>query len=161
MLTPEGLEVVEFNCRFGDPETQVVLPMMESSLLDLLVAVAEASSLRDRPVRWRPGAALTTVVASGGYPGPYEKGNRIELPPPSEDVVLFHAGTSAAGDGAVTAGGRVIAATGLGDTLLAAAERSRSAAEAIRFEGKQYRRDIGWRELERTAATPTRGRPGD
>jgi phosphoribosylamine--glycine ligase len=159
MLTDDGLEVVEFNCRFGDPETQVVLPMMESSLLDLLVAVAEGSPLQDREVRWRPGAALTTVVASGGYPGPYGKGKRIELPPTSEDVVLFHAGTLAGDDGTVTAGGRVIAATGLGSSLVSAAEKSRRAAEAIRFEGKQFRRDIGWRELERTAAPSAPGTP--
>jgi len=161
ILTERGLEVIEFNCRFGDPETQVVLPMMESSLLDLLVTVAEGSSLEDRPVRWRPGAALTTVVASGGYPGPYEKGEPIDLPPESDDVVLFHAGTSVANGRIVTAGGRVIAATGLGHTLESAAEKSRSAAEAIRFDGRHYRRDIGWRELERTRVTRAWGRPGN
>ncbi|HZD03793.1 MAG TPA: phosphoribosylglycinamide synthetase C domain-containing protein, partial [Longimicrobiales bacterium] len=152
MLTDRGLRVVEFNCRFGDPEAQVVLPMMASPLLDLLVAVAEGSGLAGREVRWRPGAALTTVVASEGYPGPYEKGRPIRLPPDTDDVVLFHAGTRLDDSALVTAGGRVIAATGLGDTLEDAAEASRRAAEAIEFRGRQYRRDIGWRELQRASA---------
>lgn len=161
MITDDGIRVVEFNCRFGDPEAQVVLPMMQSSLLDLLIAVVEGSPIRDQPVRWRGGAALTTVLASAGYPGPYERGKTIELPEESDDVVLFHAGTAEADGRIVTAGGRVLAVTGVGGSLEAAAEASRSAAEAVRFEGKQFRRDIGWRELERTAVPATQGLLGD
>jgi phosphoribosylamine--glycine ligase len=154
MLTTEGPRVVEFNCRFGDPETQVVLPMMASSLLELLVAVADGGRLSGRPVRWRGGAALTTVLASGGYPGPYEKGEEIRIgeeAAESDDTVVFHAGTSrpAGGEGLVTSGGRVLACTGLGDTLESAAAASLAAARAIEFEGRQFRTDIGWRELQR------------
>lgn len=152
MKTKEGLRVVEFNCRFGDPEAQVVLPMMRSSLLELLVPVAEGERLRGRSVAWREGAALTTVVASGGYPGSYRKGRRITLGPDareSEDVIVFHAGTSARDGDLVTSGGRVLACTGLGDTLSEAADASRRAAAAVEFEGAQFRTDIGWRELER------------
>lgn len=154
MLTSEGPRVVEFNCRFGDPETQVVLPMMDSSLLELLVAVADGGRLSKRPVRWRGGAALTTVLASGGYPGPYEKGKEIRIgeeAAESDGTVIFHAGTSRHADGTalVTSGGRVIACTGLGDTLESAAAASLGAARAIEFEGRQFRTDIGWRELQR------------
>lgn len=151
MLTSDGVKVVEFNCRFGDPEAQVVLPLMESSLLDLMTASAEGRRVGDVPLRWREGAALTTVVASGGYPGSYEKGKAIDIPRGTEDddVILFHAGTAHSDGRLVTVGGRVMAATGLGATLGEAAHRSREAAAAIDFEGKQYRSDIGWKELER------------
>jgi len=152
MLTPEGLKVVEFNGRFGDPETQVVLPMLRSSLLDLLMASAEGRGLGTLPPPvWRDGAALTTVVASGGYPGDYEKGKAMDLSavPGDPETLVFHAGTSRS-DGVVsTSGGRVLAVTGLGDSLAAAAERSRAGASAVRFEGAFYRNDIGWRELAR------------
>jgi phosphoribosylamine--glycine ligase len=152
MLTPEGLKVVEFNGRFGDPETQVVLPMLESSLLDLLLAAAEGRGLGTLPAPvWRPGAAVTTVVASGGYPGSYEKGKAMDLSGVSsgEDTLVFHAGTARADDGLVTAGGRVLAVTGLGDSLEEAARQSRNGAGAVRFEGAFFRNDIGWRELAR------------
>ena len=152
MLTPDGLKVVEFNGRFGDPETQVVLPMLRSSLLDLLVASAEGRGLGTLPPPvWRPGAALTTVVASGGYPGAYEKGKEMDLShvPSDEQTLVFHAGTARSGDGLVTSGGRVLAVTGLGDTLAEAAERSRRGAAAVHFQDSFYRNDIGWRELAR------------
>jgi phosphoribosylamine--glycine ligase len=152
MLTDEGLRVIEFNGRFGDPETQAVLPLMESSLLDLLVAVAEGSGglARHRP-RWRSGAAVTTVVASGGYPGRYESGKPLDLSAldTDDDLVVFHAGTALRDGAPVTAGGRVLACTGLGATLEDAGRRSREAAAAVSFEGKHYRTDIGWRELAR------------
>jgi len=153
MKTPRGLRVVEFNCRFGDPEAQVVLPLLRSSLLELLVAVAEGSRLGGRPVRWREGSALTTVVASGGYPTDYETGHEISLGPAAvetDDVVVFHAGTRRDEDGSlVTTGGRVLACTGMGATLEEAAGASRDAAADVRFDGAYYRGDIGWRELER------------
>ena len=151
MNTKDGLKVVEFNCRFGDPETQVVLPLMESSLLDLLVTVAEGGSLAGRRVQTRPGAAVTTVIASGGYPGSYEKGKPIAIPDDleAEDLIVFHAGTARRGDDLVTSGGRVLAVTALGASLPAAADASRAAAGRIRFDGAFFRADIGWRERAR------------
>jgi phosphoribosylamine--glycine ligase len=152
MITDEGLKVVEFNGRFGDPETQVVLPMLRSSLLDLLLASAEGRGLGTLPPpQWRSGAALTTVVASGGYPGSYAKGKVMDLSgvPQGEDTIVFHAGTAREGDRLVTSGGRVLAVTGLGSSLEEASQRSRDGAAAVRFEGSFYRNDIGWRELAR------------
>jgi phosphoribosylamine--glycine ligase len=151
MLTRDGIKVVEFNCRFGDPETQVVLPLLESSLLELLATVAEGGSLAGRRVRRRSGAAVTTVVAAGGYPGDYEKGKTIRIPDGLErdDLLVFHAGTERRGADLVTSGGRVIAVTALADSFSAAADESRAAAARISFEGAQHRTDIGWRERTR------------
>jgi len=152
MLTDEGFKVVEFNARFGDPETQVVLPMMTSSLLELMMASARGSVAGMEPT-FRAGAAVTTVVASGGYPGGYQKGKILDLSHVEEDEtrVVFHAGTSRNADGElVTSGGRVLAVTGLGSTFAEAADRSREGAAAVHFEDAQFRRDIGWRERDRT-----------
>jgi len=152
MLTPKGIKVVEFNCRFGDPETQVVLPLMESSLLELLAVVAEGGSLAGRAARVRPGAAVTTVVASGGYPGSYERGKEIHIPADLEsaDLMIFHAGTEYRDGKLLTSGGRVLAVTAVGDTFSSAAEASREGAGRIEFEGAFFRGDIGWRERSRT-----------
>ena len=152
MITADGPKVVEFNARFGDPETQVVVPLLEGSLLDGLLAVARGESVRGWQPETRPGAALTTVLAARGYPGVVERGAPIHIPAAiteRPDVLVFHAGTALEDGALVTSGGRVLAVTGLGATLEAAARASREAAEAIEFEGKQYRRDIGWRELAR------------
>lgn len=151
MNTSDGLQVVEFNCRFGDPEAQVVLPLMESSLLNLLSTVARGESLAGKSVTAKPGAAVTTVLASGGYPGPYETAKPIAIPDDleSEDLIVFHAGTSAQDDTLVTAGGRVLAVTAVGATFSSAASASRTAAARIEFEGAFFRTDIGWRERER------------
>lgn len=152
MLTDQGPKVVEFNCRFGDPETQVVLPLLSSSLLDPMMEVAQGGRLSGASLEWSGGAALTTVVASEGYPGSYPKGLTIRIPESLRDdpnVLLFHAGTKRDATGLTTSGGRVIAATGLGATLSQAAGKSREAAAAIEFEGAQFRRDIGWREFAR------------
>jgi phosphoribosylamine--glycine ligase len=151
MNTAEGLKVVEFNCRFGDPETQAVLPLMESSLLDLMVTVAEGSSLAGRTVVSRQGAAVCTVLASGGYPGPYEKGKEIYIPEDleSDDVIVFHAGTERRDGKLVTSGGRVLAVTAVAPTFTSAASMSRNGAAAIDFEGAFFRADIGWRERAR------------
>jgi phosphoribosylamine--glycine ligase len=102
--------------------------------------------------RFRPGAAVTTVVASEGYPGPIERGRPIDLSavPEGDDAIVFHAGTRLEGGQLVTAGGRVLACTGLGDTMEEAARRSREAAASVGFEGATFRRDIGWRELQRS-----------
>lgn len=153
MLTADGPRVIEFNCRFGDPEAQVILPLLESSLLEPMLAVASGRGLGGlAPPRWRSGAAVTTVLASGGYPGPYPKGVEITIPTAleSEDVILFHAGTERRGGRLVTSGGRVLAITALGADVAAAAARSREAAERVEFEGRTLRRDIAWREIERT-----------
>jgi phosphoribosylamine--glycine ligase len=152
MKTDEGLKVVEFNARFGDPETQVVLPLLDSPLVELLMAAATGSVTGLEP-RWRDAAAVTTVVASGGYPGSYAKGKTIDLSdvPEGEDVHVYHAGTARNADGdLITAGGRVLAVTAIAPTFAEAADRSREAAAAVHFEAAQYRRDIGWRERERT-----------
>lgn len=153
MLTEEGPKVVEYNCRFGDPETQAVLPLLASSLLEPMQAIARGASVRDLELEFRDGAAVTTVLASGGYPGRYEKEKVIAIPEElenSEEVLVFHAGTARQNGQLVTAGGRVLGVTGLGDSFAAAAAASRNAAERITFEGRQYRSDIGWRELKRT-----------
>lgn len=151
MNTSEGLKVVEFNCRFGDPETQIVLPLMDSSLLELMLTVAEGRSLAGMTAAVRPGAAVTTVLASGGYPGSYEKGKPITVPDEleSDDLIVFHAGTAATEDGLVTSGGRVLAVTAIAATFAGAANASRAAAARIEFDGAFYRSDIGWRERAR------------
>jgi phosphoribosylamine--glycine ligase len=118
--------------------------------------VAEGGSLAGHVPRFRAGAALTTVLTSAGYPGDFPTGRDIAVPPGLEDsgdVIVFHAGTAEQDGRTVTSGGRVLAVTGLGDTLADAAGRSRAAAEAIAFEGKYFRRDIGWRELARDERT--------
>jgi phosphoribosylamine--glycine ligase len=154
MLTDDGPKVVEFNCRFGDPETQAVLPLMESSLLDIMEDIARGASVADTAVDFRDGAAVTTVLASGGYPGPYEKGKVIDIPEDIEEddeTLVFHAGTARKNGQLVTAGGRVLAVTALGPDFVTAQQRSRETAGRITFEGRQYRSDIGWREAERQA----------
>jgi phosphoribosylamine--glycine ligase len=152
MITPEGPRVVEFNARFGDPETQVVVPLLESSLLEPLLAIARGDAIAGWLPAWRAGAAVTTVVAAAGYPGAVAKGAVISLPAPTpgDSVLLFHAATTVRDGVLHTSGGRVLAVTGLGANLAEAAERSRSAAAQVRFDGAQFRRDIAWRELVRT-----------
>ncbi len=150
MLTAQGARVVEFNCRFGDPEAQVVIPMMDSSLLGLMVTVARGGSIADGECHWREGAALNTVLASEGYPGDYETGREIKIPAELEhrdDLLLFHAGTRREDGRLVTAGGRVLSVVGLGKDLEEARGRSLEGADAIGFEGKLFRKDIGWRAL--------------
>lgn len=165
MLTPSGPRVVEFNCRFGDPETESLLPLMASSLLAPVGAVARGESLAGiAPFQWKPGASVTTVLAAAGYPGAPRSGDAINFPAPEDDVYLFHAGTRIADESGgasrstaapaadprvVTAGGRVLAVTAVAPTLAAAWEKSRRHALGVQFAGKQMRHDIGWRELER------------
>lgn len=152
MLTVDGPKVVEFNARFGDPETQVILPLMQSSLLDPLLEIARGGSIAGLEPAWHAGAAATTVLASGGYPGPYETGRPISIPAglaAQEGVIIFHAGTRRTDQGLVTNGGRVLSVTGLGDDVAEAAARSREAASQIHFPGAYFRGDIGWREEDR------------
>ena len=151
MLTPDGPKVVEFNCRFGDPETQALLPLMASSLLTPMRAIARGESITAMlPLAWHPGASVTTVVAAAGYPGPVRSGDVMTVPADTDRVTIFHAGTKCSADGAlVTAGGRVVAATAVAATFAAARAASADAAAAVRFAGAQHRRDIGWREQTR------------
>jgi phosphoribosylamine---glycine ligase len=154
MITSGGPKVVEFNCRFGDPETQALLPLMDSSLLELIAAVAGGGSLsRAKNPDWKPLTAVTTVVAAAGYPENARTGDAIQLPPSEEGVEVFHGGTALnpGTNELVTAGGRVLAVTAVASTLIEAAELSRSHAEQVSFKGKQLRRDIGWREVTRGA----------
>jgi phosphoribosylamine--glycine ligase len=144
-LTPAGPRVLEFNCRFGDPETQVILPRMTSDLTDLAWAAAEGT-LSGCKVSWDPRPCVTVVMASGGYPGSYRTGLEIEglaVAAAQPGVHLFHAGTSLDPAGRVrTMGGRVLGVTALGDDLADARARAYQAAELIRFDRAHYRRDI-------------------
>ena len=154
MLTSSGPKVVEFNCRFGDPETQAILPLMDSSLLELMTEVGTGGSLsRAKYPRWKSQSSVTTVVAAAGYPDKTRTGDPIVLPPPEKDVEVFHAGTAIDPKTSelVTAGGRVFAVTAVASTLIEATEMSRSHAEEISFAGKVMRHDIAWRELTRGA----------
>ena len=139
MLTPDGAKVVEYNCRFGDPETQVLMPLLETDLLDICTACINGT-LADLPIRWHDRAAITVVMASGGYPGHYETGKPItgldKLP---DDVIVFHAGTK----NNCTAGGRVLNVTATGATLTDAREKAYAAIQNIHFDGAFYRKDIG------------------
>lgn len=149
MLTTGGPKVVEFNCRLGDPEAQVVLPLTGGNLAEPMAAIARGESIDGWSADTSGGHALVTVVVSGGYPGPYEKGHPIDLPPDldPEEVHLYHAGTARRDGSLVTAGGRVIGVTGVGPDLRTAARRSREAAGKIRFEGAAWRSDIGHSEV--------------
>lgn len=151
MVTDEGPKVLEFNCRFGDPENQVVLPLLGSDLVELLVATCEGR-LADVAAVQEDRAAVCVVLASGGYPGSYEKGKRIEGLEDAErlrDVIVFHAGTARQNGEIVTIGGRVLGVTAIGDDIAGAINRAYEAVEKIHFEGVQCRRDIGHRALER------------
>ncbi len=141
--------VVEFNCRFGDPETQVVLPLLAGGLSDALLRVAEGQPAG--PLAVRTGASVTTVLAARGYPDAPEKGAAITMPSLLPDgVTVFHAGTAQDRDGVLrVAGGRVLNVTAVAPTFQEAQQRSREGARAIDFDGKVWRRDIGWREAER------------
>lgn len=148
MLTKNGPKVIEYNCRFGDPETQAVLPLLETDLLELLLAV-EGDRLSEVPVRFRGGSACCVVLASGGYPGRYETGYDISLggADRAEDVFVYHAGTRWERDRLVTSGGRVLGVTALGESASAARYLAYAAAGKIRFEGAFYRRDISARAI--------------
>jgi len=145
MMTPNGPKVLEFNCRFGDPETQSLMRRLKSDLLDLIEATIDGKLSSAMP-DWDTRAAVCIVLASGGYPGPIEKGKvitGIEAASADPDVVVFHAGTALKDGKVVTNGGRVLGVTALGATLEEARAKAYAAAEKISFEGKQLRRDIG------------------
>ncbi|HEV2994544.1 MAG TPA: phosphoribosylamine--glycine ligase [Chthoniobacterales bacterium] len=144
MITNEGVRVLEFNCRFGDPETQALLPRMKSDLLPLLEATIDGNIGR-HTIKWDERAAVTVVLASGGYPGKYETEKPIsglEDAAKLDAIEIFHAGTRRANGQIMTAGGRVLAVTALGATIEAARTRAYEAVSRIHFEGCHYRRDV-------------------
>jgi phosphoribosylamine--glycine ligase len=144
MITTDGSRVLEFNCRFGDPETQALLPRMKSDLVPLLEATIDGK-IDKHSIEWDERASVTVVLASGGYPGNYETGKKIsglDEAAKLEDVQVFHAGTKKIGGETVTAGGRVLAVTALGPTIASARKRAYEAVPRIHFDGCHYRRDI-------------------
>ena len=147
MLTPDGPRVIEYNCRFGDPETQVVLPLLKTDLLTIMQAV-ENETLGELDVEWHDGAAACVILASGGYPAHYEKGKPITLPAAfPANVTCYHAGDKLEGDTLVTSGGRVLGITAAAPTLRQALSDAYAAADTVSFEGKYLRHDIGRRAL--------------
>ena len=148
MITPNGPKVIEYNCRFGDPETQVVLPLLKTDLLTVMQAV-ENETLADLEVEWSDGAAACVILASGGYPSHYEKGKVMTLPETTPDnVTIYHAGDKLDSKGRlVTSGGRVLGITATAPTLKEALADAYAAAETVEFEGKYMRHDIGRRAL--------------
>ena len=148
MLTEDGPKVIEYNCRFGDPETQVVLPMLETDLFEIMLAVEE-ERLGEVRVRFRPGAACCVVLASNGYPGKYETGYEITFDDfdQKEAAYIYHAGTKMDNDRLVTSGGRVLGVTALGATARDAQRAAYDAVGHVHFEQAYYRRDIGERAI--------------
>ncbi len=154
MMTAAGPRVLEFNCRFGDPETQALLPRLASPLLPALEACVDGT-LEERHVAWRSDCCVSVVLASRGYPDAYPRGlpiDGLEEAARDEGVLLFHAGTALQAGRVVTSGGRVLAVSALGAGLPAAAARAYAAVDRIRFEGRQVRRDIAARALRRGAS---------
>ena len=152
MLTPDGPKVIEYNCRFGDPETQVVLPLLQSDLLTVMQATT-SGTLAETEVKFADGAAACVILASGGYPVAYEKGKVIDgladgQLPGEADVTVYHSGTAVKDGRLVTAGGRVLGVTATAADLPTALEKAYAAAEQIRFDGLHKRTDIGARALK-------------
>ena len=148
MKTPSGIKVIEFNCRFGDPETEVVLPLLKTDIYDIFSAVADGSAMPE--IKWEQKSSMGFVMASKGYPGSYEKGFPIEgLEDALSDqqVRIYHMGTAVKDGMTVISGGRVLMVIGSGDTLLQARDRALAAVDKIRCDNLFWRRDIGWRVL--------------
>jgi phosphoribosylamine--glycine ligase len=144
MLTKEGPKVLEFNARFGDPETQVILPRLKTDLIDILNAVVEGT-LHKINIEWKNNTAICVVMASGGYPGKYQKGKVIsglERLERMKDVMAFHAGTKLQDNKIITSGGRVLGITAWDETISKAKERAYKGAKEIYFEDMYYRKDI-------------------
>jgi phosphoribosylamine--glycine ligase len=181
MLTPDGPKVVEFNCRFGDPETQALMPVLDMAprLIDLMLSVGREEPLAgfststvqaDAPARGAPrltlvdvtNACVTTVLAAANYPDSALLGEEIVLPPADPGVYIFHAGTARDDDGRlVTSGGRVLAVSAVASNVELAQLRSLEVAERIHFMGKQNRTDIGWREIARQSRQTSAGTSRD
>ena len=150
MLTKDGPKVLEYNARFGDPETQPVLMRLETDLVEIIEAIL-AGHLAEQEIIWSDQAAVCVVLTAGGYPGSYDKGQVISgLGSSSPGAYVFHAGTARQGDQVVTAGGRILGVTATGETIQAALENAYRAAAKISFAGMHYRRDIGWRAIPKS-----------
>ena len=149
MITPKGPKVIEYNCRFGDPETQVVLPRLKTDIVDIFEAINN-ETLSDLDIEWDERACTCVIMASGGYPKSYPKGIEIKglTDGQLDGVTVYHAGTKLDGDKLVTSGGRVLGVTALGDTLEAALEKSYAGVKSISFDGAHFRNDIGKRALD-------------
>lgn len=149
MLTPKGPKVIEYNCRFGDPETQVVIPLLKSDLFDIFEA-CETETLSNLEIEWDNGAAACVMMASGGYPQKYDTGKEIaglNQDGQSDKAIIYHSGTKLADGKYLTAGGRVLGVTALGPDLNAALSNAYAAVATIHFDGEHYRKDIGRRAL--------------
>ena len=153
-LTPDGVQVVEFNCRFGDPETQVVLALLETPLAGLLLTSATGTLAGLPPLRWSPGAAVTVVVAAEGYPATPAAGDEVTVGPLPAGVDVLHAGTRTDGDAVVSSGGRVLSVTGTGADLEAARETAYAGVAAVGLRGAHWRSDIALRAVRREIAVP-------
>ena len=152
MVTKSGPKLLEFNARFGDPETQAIFPRLDSDLLELMNLSIDGS-LKNYELKWSKKACVCVVMASGGYPGKYEKGKEIhglERAGGLNDAFVFHAGTRLENDKILTDGGRVLNVIGLGDGIRKAIDKAYEACGVIKFDGMHYRKDIGYRALERT-----------
>jgi len=142
MLTERGVKVLEFNCRFGDPETQVILPLLKTDLYAIMLACINGT-LSDMDIEWREGYCTTVVCAAPGYPEAYPKGLAISGIDSYSQGIIFHAGTALQGGKLVTSGGRVLAVTALGASLDTALEKSYAGVDTIHFDNMHYRTDIG------------------
>jgi phosphoribosylamine--glycine ligase len=143
MLTPNGPQVIEYNARFGDPETQAILPMLETGLIDIFEAVVD-ERLANIDIKWKSGGSCCVVMASAGYPGDYDRGSIIEnLDSIPDDITIYHAGTKLENGTYYTNGGRVLGVTALGESVEIAAARAYNGVRAIHFDGAHYRTDIG------------------
>lgn len=148
MLTPKGPKVIEYNCRFGDPETQVVLPRLKTDIMDIFEAINN-ETLSDLDIEWDDRACTCVIMASGGYPKSYSKGIEINglTDGQLDGVTVYHAGTKRDGDKLVTSGGRVLGVTALGESIEDALAKSYAGVEKIKFDGAHYRKDIGQKAL--------------
>ena len=142
MKTKDGYKVIEYNSRFGDPETQVILPMLKTDLMEIFEAIVD-ERLSEVEIQWEQGACVCLVLASGGYPEAYEKGKEITLNGLDKDITVYHAGTAVKDGKLVTSGGRVLGVVAKGETLEAARKKVYENAERIHFDGMYYRKDIG------------------
>ena len=152
MMGPQGPRVVEFNARFGDPETQAVVPRMDFDLAAAMSACADGNLGNAGPLKWKAEASASVVLASGGYPGGYKTGlpiHGLDKANALPGVTVFHAGTQAAGKSVLTAGGRVLSVTALGADLEQAVAHAYEAVKKIQFDGMHFRKDIGARALVR------------